>query len=86
MLTKLDWPKKIHQLRQMLEHGPLWPQSTKLAGYAAKGPYHCGMCRYFNGVEYCNHPVVLADEQVKKHQGKAVVDGAKGCCEFVEPR
>jgi hypothetical protein len=43
------------------------------------------MCKYFDG-GYCNHPVVVADPQVEKDGGKAMVDGATGCCEFVEPK
>ncbi len=89
MLNKLGmgWPKKIEGLRELIrEVGSLWPGSTRLSGYAERGPYHCGMCKYFDGVGYCNQPVVLADKQVEQEDGKAMVDGANGCCEFVEPK
>ena len=65
----------------------MWPDSTKLSGYAENGPYHCGKCKFLEGTKTCIHPVVNADDQVKKDSdGKPVVDAAKGCCEFVDPK
>ncbi len=83
----MGWPKKIEGLQGLIRSvGKLWPNSTRLSGYAEYGPYHCGMCKYFDGSRYCNQPVVLADHQVHKDDGKAVVDPKYGCCEFVEPK
>lgn len=94
-----DWRKIISALRKLLaEVGELWPDSTKLSGYAEKGPYRCGDCEYLKGrVEgnvfrdedgkgRCNQKVVLADREVLKAQdGLAIVNIERGCCEFVHP-
>lgn len=85
--AKRKWSQKIDALRSLVrEEGPIWPQSTKLSGYAEKGPYHCGNCKYLESGKYCSQPVVNADNQVKKEDGKPVVNAAHGCCEFVEPK
>jgi hypothetical protein len=82
----MGWQKKIEGLKGLIRNvGQLWPDSTRLSGYGTNGPYHCGMCKYFDG-GYCNHPVVVADPQVEKDGGRAVVDAKRGCCEFVEPK
>lgn len=82
-----EWRSKISALREMLKSvGSMWPESTKLAGYGEKGPYHCGDCKYLKDRIKCAHPVVMADGQVKKDKdGMPIVNPAKGCCEFVEP-
>lgn len=96
----MNWPDKIYFLKRLLEQiGGLWPApSTKLAGYAEDGPYHCKDCIYLkgrttsavfrdsDGKGRCSQPVMLADPQVKKDaDGKAIVNIERGCCEFVEP-
>lgn len=81
----MDWPHKISALTVLLKHtGPLW-QGTRLSGYGNRGPYHCGDCIYLRGRGSCTHPAVLADEEMPKRDGLAMVDAAKGCCEFVTP-
>jgi hypothetical protein len=92
-MAEKSWLKKIAALKRLLrEVGPLWPKSTKLAGYAENGPYYCGDCIYlkkdFKDDENrgrCNHPVMIADTEVKHDKGLAIVNIEKGCCEFVDP-
>lgn len=93
-MAEKSWLKKIAALKRMLnEIGPLWPSpSTRLAGYAEDGPYHCEDCVYlkkdFNedGQGRCSQPVMIADSQVKHdNKGLAIVNIQRGCCEFVEP-
>jgi hypothetical protein len=99
MAEMKSWLKKIGLLKKLLaETGPLWPDSTKLAGYAESGPYHCGDCEYLkgktkgeifkdeNGKGRCNQSVMIADiETLKDKDGLPIVNIEKGCCEFVEP-
>lgn len=96
---KSSWLKKISGLKTLIEKvGPLWPKSTKLAGYAESGPYHCANCEYLKGLKdgevfkdkdgkgRCNQSVMIADPEVRKDElGRPIVDIDKGCCEFVEP-
>jgi len=100
MAETKSWLKKIAGLRRLLaEVGPLWPApSTKLAGYAEDGPYHCSNCEYLKrdkegnpvvdeqGKGRCNQSVMIADPQVKKDKNLIpIVDIQHGCCEFVDP-
>ncbi len=95
-----NWKGIIAAIKKMVaEFGEVWPGgSTKLSGYAEKGPYHCGDCEYLkgkkegkvfvdeNGRGRCNQEVVLADPEVKKDKdGLGIVNIQTGCCEFVEP-
>jgi hypothetical protein len=92
-----SWLKTIGALKRFLnEVGPLWPNSTKLSGYASTGPYHCGDCIYLrksgaesfkdaDGKGRCHHPVVIADSEVKKDENLIpIINIEHGCCEFVE--
>ena len=82
----MEWPEKIVELRALVKRtGPLWT-GTSLSGYAADGPYHCGHCRYLVGKDGCSHPAVQADPEVPKAAGLPIVDAARGCCEFVDPK
>lgn len=96
----MSWEDKIKALRRMLNQvDSMWPTpSTKLAGYAEDGPYHCEDCKYLkgkkegkifrdsNGKGRCNQPVMMADSEVTKDsQHLAIVNIEKGCCEFVDP-
>lgn len=88
----MNWTEKILALKR-------WPApSTRLAGYAEDGPYHCEDCVYLKGKTTgfifrdvkgkgrCNQAVMLADPQTKKDKdGLAIVNIERGCCEFVEP-
>ena len=94
-----NWPGIIAGLKKLItKFGEIWPGgSTKLSGYAERGPYFCGDCEYMKGVKegkpvldaqgrgYCNQEVVLADTEVKKVNGLASVHPKTGCCEFVDP-
>ena len=94
-----DWRAIIKGLRKLLEEvGEIWPKSTKLAGYAESGPYHCGNCEYLKGrkegnvfrdergLGRCNQKVMLADREVLSDKdGLKIVNIERGCCEFVEP-
>jgi hypothetical protein len=94
-----SWLKIIGRLKKLIaDVGPLWPDSTKLAGYAESGPYNCHMCEYLKGAEQgnifrdengmgrCNQSVMIADSEVKKDKnGLPIVNIEFGCCEFVEP-
>lgn len=97
MAEKKSWLKIIGQLKKFLrEVGPLWPNSTKLSGYAENGPFHCSDCSFLKKVDgepfkdeqgkgRCNHPVVIADSEVKKDKkGLGIVNIETGCCEFVD--
>ena len=93
----VSWQKKIECLKRLIAAvGPLWPKSTKLAGYAERGPYHCEDCSFLrrgsDGKIFkddkggrCHHPVVIADTEVKKDgSGVPIVNIRHGCCEFVD--
>lgn len=94
-----DWAAIIKGLKKLLaEVGPIWPKSTRLAGYAETGPYHCYDCEYLKGKKEgkifvdaqgkgrCNQEVMMADPEIKKDSaGLAIVNIQTGCCEFVEP-
>lgn len=97
----MEWAKKISGLKRLIESvGHLWPTpSTKLAGYAEDGPYHCEDCIFLrgykegnifrdeNGRGRCGNVVMLADSETKKDKdGFAIVNIERGCCEFVDPR
>ena len=93
-----NWPKIIQGLQTLIgEVGSIWPKSTKLAGYAEDGPYHCEDCEYLKGLKEgnvfkdssgkgrCIQEVMKADPDTKKDQdGLPIVNILKGCCEFVE--
>ena len=84
-----DWPKIIAGLKRLIaEVGPIWPKSTKLAGFASDGPYHCIDCEYLNkDRNRCKQEVMLADPEVEHDKnGLAIItDPERQCCEFVEP-
>lgn len=93
-MAEKSWLKKIGALKRLIRDiGPLWPKSTKLAGYGESGPYHCEDCVYLksnftdeDGNGRCNHPMVIADSEVKHDsKGLGIVNIERGCCEFVEP-
>lgn len=97
-MAEKSWLKKIAALKRLLiSVGPLWPKSTKLAGYGTKGPYFCGMCEYAKrkdgqlfkdeqGRGRCNQAVVIADPDVEKDEKTKlpIINLEVGCCEFVE--
>lgn len=96
----MDIADKIAALKELLSKvGRLWPSSTKLAGYAEDGPYHCKDCIYLKGRTEgkdkifkddkgkgrCNNAFMLADMEVKHDKdGLAIVNIKRGCCEFVD--
>jgi broad specificity phosphatase PhoE len=84
-----DWPVIIEGLQDLLARvGPIWPKSTKLAGFASDGPYHCANCEYLNkDRNRCNQEVMMADSEVQHDKdGLAIItDAEHQCCEFVEP-
>ena len=95
----MSWLKKISLLKKLLdETGPLWPDSTRLAGFANDGPYSCSNCEYLkgrkegsiyldeNGNGRCNHSVMIMDTEVQHDEkGLAIIPTPeKSCCEFVE--
>lgn len=95
----MNWEKKIELLKDLVKRVRLWPAgSTRLAGYAETGPYHCQDCVWLRGRKggedkifkdsegkgRCAQPMMLADPQTKKDSdGKAIVNIQHGCCEFV---
>jgi broad specificity phosphatase PhoE len=85
-----NWPLIISGLKDLIaKTGPIWPKSTKLAGFGSSGPYHCADCEYLNkDGNRCDHPVMLADSEVPHDEkGLAIItDAAHQCCEFVEPK
>lgn len=98
-MAEKSWLKKIAGLKRLLSAvGPLWPKSTKLAGYGIDGPYYCGMCEYAKrdkdgqlfkdeqGRGRCNQEVVIADSEVEKDSKTKlpIINLEIGCCEFVE--
>ncbi|VVB52843.1 Uncharacterised protein [uncultured archaeon] len=100
-MAEKSWLKKIAALRRLLDDvGPIWPApSTKLSGYAEDGPYHCEDCTFLkrdkegkpvadeSGMGRCNHPVVIADKEVKKDKSLLpIINIEKGCCEFVDQK
>jgi broad specificity phosphatase PhoE len=84
-----DWPSIIDGLRALIAKvGPMWPDSTKLAGFASNGPYSCANCEYLNQTgNRCNQEVMMADPEVQHDEkGLAIItDAPHQCCEFVEP-
>lgn len=83
-----NWPAIIAGLQKLIgEVGPMWPKSTKLAGFASDGPYHCEDCKYLNeeGTR-CNQPVMMADPEVKHDKdGLGIITKPDvQCCEWVE--
>lgn len=66
------------------------PIGTKKAGYAGpeEGPFKCANCVHFKEVSEsegrCNQPDVVADPEMKKDQGAAVVQEG-GCCNMFNP-
>ncbi len=94
-----SWLKIISRLKRLIvDVGPLWPDSTKLAGFGSDGPYHCSNCVYLKGFtkgevfrdekgSRCNQAVMLVDSEVEHdEQGLAIIpDPEHQCCEFVEP-
>jgi broad specificity phosphatase PhoE len=84
-----DWPVIISGLNSLLSRvGPIWPDSTKLSGFASDGPYHCANCEYLNkDRNRCNQEVMKADPEVQHDEkGLAIItDPERQCCEFVEP-
>ena len=99
MPSKKSWLKIIGRLKKLISDvGPLWPDSTDLAGYAENGPYNCHMCEYLRGAKEgnifrdekgmgrCKQSVMIADPDVEKDKnGLPIVNVEFGCCEFVEP-
>jgi hypothetical protein len=99
-MAEKSWLKKIGALKRLLAAvGPLWPRSTKLAGYAEEGPYHCEDCVYLKGKKQgnvfkdddgkgrCIHPMMIADLEVRKDSKLLpIVNIEKGCCEFVDQK
>jgi hypothetical protein len=97
-MAEKSWLKKIAGLKRLLsEVGPLWPKSTRLAGYAEDGPYHCEDCVYLKGKKQgnvfvdsdgkgrCIHSMMIADSEVKKDKNfLPIVNIEHGCCEFVD--
>lgn len=94
-----SWLKKIAALKRLIrEVGPLWPKSTKLAGFASDGPYFCGMCEYMKrdkdgqiikdekGFGRCKQSVMIADPELEKYKfGLPIIqDSDKQCCEWVD--
>lgn len=84
-----NWALIIPELKALLSKvGPIWPKSTKLAGFASDGPYHCANCEYLNkDRNRCNHEAMIEDKEVE-HDGKGlaiITDPEHQCCEFVEP-
>jgi len=84
-----NWLEKIAGLKKLLaDVGPLWPRSTKLAGFSGEGPFHCANCEYLVGSgDRCNQEVMKADSEVQHDEkGLAIItDAEHQCCEFVEP-
>jgi len=84
-----NWPIIIEGLSELIGRvGPIWPKSTKLAGFASDGPYHCADCEYLNDDRNrCNQEVMMADPEVQHDEkGRAIItDPEHQCCEFVEP-
>ncbi len=84
-----NWPNIVSRLKALIaEVGPIWPKSTKLAGFASDGPYHCANCEYLVGnKDRCNQEVMKADPEVQHDEkGLAIItDAEHQCCEFVEP-
>lgn len=95
-----SWLKKVAALKRLISSvGPLWPRSTKLAGYAEDGPYHCEDCKYLKGKREgnifkdadgkgrCLHPVMISDPEVKKDSKMLpIINIEYGCCEFVDQK
>ncbi len=89
MKTMANWLEKIAGLKKLLaDVGPLWPRSTKLAGFSGEGPFHCANCEYLteSGTR-CKQEVMKADPEVDHDAtGLAIItDAEHQCCEFVEP-
>src|ERR1700686_3688764 len=84
-----NWPLIISRLKALIaDVGPVLPESTKLAGFASDGPYHCANCEYLNkDKNRCKQEVMMADPEVQHDEkGLAIItDAERQCCEFVEP-
>lgn len=84
-----NWPTIIRGLNDLISKvGPIWPKSTKLAGFASDGPYNCANCEYINkDKNRCRQEVMMADPEVQHDErGLAIItDAVHQCCEFVEP-
>lgn len=95
-------PQKLHKaiivawLKFVEYVKPLWT-GTPISGYAERGPYHCGECKYLKGrtegLPYrgpegrgrCTHPIIAIDPRIKvDEQGRKIVNIERGCCEFVD--
>jgi hypothetical protein len=68
---------------------PLEGVGTKATGFVEKeyGPFRCGHCVWFAFAKdsgRCHHPKVIADPEVKKSDGLAVV-GQDDCCNLFRP-
>jgi hypothetical protein len=60
------------------------PTGTRAAKYspAGDGPFECEHCSHFAPKNSCNHPVLMADQEVPKNDhGDAVVEPG-GCCAY----
>jgi hypothetical protein len=60
------------------------PTGTHAAKYspAKDGPFRCDGCTHYAEKDSCNHPVLMADEEMTKNEhGDAVVDDG-GCCMY----
>jgi hypothetical protein len=100
MAANKGWLKKLNALNKIIEeNGPLWPRSTKLAGYGEEGPYHCEDCIYAkgkkqndlfkdeNGKGRCLHEAMIMDPEVKKDKSMLpIINLEVGCCEFVDQK
>lgn len=98
-MAKKSWLKIISRLKKLIaDVGPVWPDSTELAGYAEKGPYNCHICEYLKGAKQgnifrdengkgrCSQSVMISDPDVMKDKnGLPIVNIEFGCCEFVDP-
>lgn len=84
-----NWPEIISGLKALFSKvGPIWPKSTKLAGFASDGPYHCENCEYISeNRTRCKQEVMKVDPEVEHDkEGLAIItDAEHQCCEFVEP-
>lgn len=100
-MAEKSWLRKVRALKKLIAQiGALFPApSTKLAGYAEDGPYHCEDCSFLkgqkagsifkdeNGKGRCFHPVMIMDPEIKKDKdGFPIVNIEKGCCAFVDQK
>ena len=75
----------LSTLLEHLEAANAAPIGTKATGFTKKewGPFLCINCVHSDreGVR-CDHPEVIADPEVEKVDGKAVIEPADCCNEF----